>query len=115
MTKDEIRERLVELIGDAPVWKHGSWDEAVLFVANHLIANGVTVQEWIPDAEQTPEVDPETGYRDVAVLTESRKLQIATWDGSNYYIEISKAEDLDDTITHWAYLPPLPELPKEVE
>lgn len=38
-----MRDRLIELIKNAPVWKNGTFDEACEFVADHLIENGVIV------------------------------------------------------------------------
>ena len=48
----DVREKLVDLIIDAKRTDHetGSFTE---YLADHLIANGVTVQEWIP-AEEPP-------------------------------------------------------------
>jgi hypothetical protein len=39
------REKLIDLIENAPVWKSASFHESCTQVADHLIANGVTVQE----------------------------------------------------------------------
>ena len=36
-----MRDRLIELIKNAPVWENGTFDEACEFVADHLIENGV--------------------------------------------------------------------------
>lgn len=38
-----MRDRLTELIKNAPVWKNGTFDEACEFVADYLIKNGVIV------------------------------------------------------------------------
>ena len=51
----DVREKLVELLTNSPQldvldWTTG-WEEA----ANYLIANGVTVQEWIPISEPPKE------------------------------------------------------------
>ena len=48
-----VREKLVELVKRAITdWKHGDVSE---MIADHLIANGVTVQEWINSEEMLPE------------------------------------------------------------
>ena len=39
----DVREKLVELIESARYWGGGTSEE----IADHLIDNGVTVQEWI--------------------------------------------------------------------
>ena len=49
----EVREKLVELIGDCKYW--GSCEE----MADYLIANGVTVQEWISVKDRLPEAETE--------------------------------------------------------
>ena len=51
----DVREKLVELLTNSPQldvldWTTG-WEEA----ANHLIAHGVTVQEWISVDERIPQ------------------------------------------------------------
>ena len=49
----DVREKLVELVKRAITdWKHGDVSE---MIADHLIANGVTVQEWINSDEMLPE------------------------------------------------------------
>ena len=40
-----VKKRLTKLIENAPVWKNASFAEACAQVADHLIANGVTVRE----------------------------------------------------------------------
>lgn len=45
------REKLVELLGDCKWW--GTLDD----MADHLIANGVTFQQWIPVTDRLPEED----------------------------------------------------------
>ena len=49
----EVREKLVELVKSAIIdWEHGDVSE---WIADHLIRNGVTVQEWISVTERLPE------------------------------------------------------------
>ena len=47
----DVRKRLVELIESARYWGSGTSEE----IADHLIANGVTVQEWISVDDRLPE------------------------------------------------------------
>ena len=51
----DVREKLVDLIIDAKRTdpETGSFTE---YLADHLISNGVTVQEWIPVDDELPEV-----------------------------------------------------------
>ena len=46
-----VREKLVELIESARYWGSNTSEE----IADHLISNGVTVQEWIPVNDRLPE------------------------------------------------------------
>ena len=47
----DVREKLVELIESARYWGSGTSEE----IADHLIDNGVTVQEWISVKDRLPE------------------------------------------------------------
>ena len=108
----DIREKLVELIGDC------KWYMPLDDLADHLIANGVTVQEWIPASEPPKEngrynvyiadkvhacVDAVRFYKDgVGSL---HKNVWARYDCEDGYYEVKH-------ITHWM---PLPTPPKKEE
>ena len=47
----DVREKLVELIESARYWGSNTSEE----IADTLLENGVTVQEWIPVTERLPE------------------------------------------------------------
>lgn len=47
----DVMEKLVELIESARYWGCGTSEE----IAENLIANGVTVHEWIPVDERLPQ------------------------------------------------------------
>lgn len=50
----DVREKLVELVKRAITdWKHGDVSE---MIADHLIAHGVKVQEWVSVDDELPEV-----------------------------------------------------------
>ena len=53
----DVREKLVELLQDEnnPVWKWFPNNMAMMQLADYLIANGVTVQEWISVDEKLPQ------------------------------------------------------------
>lgn len=78
-----VREKLVELLGSVscngngeslgscPDRKYGRCGEAanlsycvIQNTANHLIANGVTIQRWIPVTERLPEDDDRLTFYD---------------------------------------------------
>ena len=55
-----VREKLIEILKQAPfegkVLDEWWWEEKIKVIADHLIANGVTVQNWIPITERLPEI-----------------------------------------------------------
>lgn len=113
----DVREKLVELIESARYWGSNTSEE----IADNLLDNGVTVQEWIPVTERLPERDKEVllivhGWEDRLYYTGCLHRQEAerSWLTG---IE-SKASDWEiwgfsysrePIVTHWM---PLPEPPK---
>ena len=103
------REQLIELISQKQVagWKYVVDDYTTTVfnyeIADHLLANGVRVQRWIPVTERLPEEDEnvltyrESGCNVEALLSVSRK----TWENDIFG---------DYPVTHWM---PLPQPPKE--
>ena len=107
----DVREKLVELItefyGCDPVY----YDVDALAIADHLVSNGVTVQEWISVDDKLPPYN-----RDVLVYRPNMAMKILVDSYDGYY-----GEDDDEwhegwarygndihgkpIITHWAYLP----------
>ena len=49
----DVREKLVKLIESARYWGRNTSEE----IADNLLDNGVTVQEWIPVKDKLPEKD----------------------------------------------------------
>lgn len=100
---DNIKEKLVELIAKA---KRSMWGKSGLscelarnmYLAEQLIANGVTIQEWIPVEERLPESE---GF----YLTCRKKEVMVTWYGSGSLWKYIWDHDVD----FWM---PLPEVPK---
>ena len=85
-------------------------------LAEYLVANGVTVQEWIPVEERLPETVPcsaGTAYSEaVNVLTSGRKVLTAIYDGTEFIADAEFWEADGEEITHWTpVLLPLPEPP----
>ena len=119
----DVREKLVELIVNASHECddfYDLWDmrQAVDGIADFLIANGVTVQEWISVNDRLPDVNTnKSGYesKGVIVLIEGRKKSAYRiyeracnrgkivyrwkypWDRISY-----------EHITHWCELPQPP-------
>ena len=90
------RERLIELLNKV---KYFSVERA----AETLLANGVTVQQWIPVTERLPEKNTSViAATDTGIVFQC----LYAYDSWDLW------EDNEVNITHWM---PLPEPPKEVE
>lgn len=106
LTMPNTREKLIELLEDTranAAWHHWGYEES----ADYLIANGVTIQQWIPVTERLPENDQWVlcFMKDKSFGT----FRVFQWnyidwrwnDGNEWYDE--------HDVTHWM---PLPEPPK---
>lgn len=102
------REELFHLVthSNNPAWRRFPNNAEMLRFVDYLLANGVTVQKWIP-AEKPPE-------KEGSYLVCSKTGKVYT---SHYYTEkkcsewyTRKAEWSHPNVTHWM---PLPEPPKE--
>lgn len=89
------REKLIELIGQ--VQYLGGLE---LALADHLLANGVTFQKWIPVSERLPEHGQE-------VIIYTGNIQKPTVLAYQFW---NPKYDTWAHVTHWM---PLPEPPKE--
>ena len=113
----DVREKLVELLtdnlprcGNLPSWDNPlqlSCDEQVQRIADHLIMNGVTVQEWISVDDRLPRIN-------VGVLVYTPRLKnifeaFYKVDGKWEIFSYRGGEILNDEVTHWM---PIPQPPK---
>ena len=102
----DVREKLVDLIIDAKRTdpESGSFTE---YLADHLIANGVTVQEWVSVEDRLPEVG---GY--VVCIAKrnpfSRFMPMVARIGKHGWVE-PMTEQYISEVTHWM---PMPNPPK---
>ena len=100
-----MREKLIELIGTTE-YGNGSLigknfqKGFIEKIADHLIANGVTVQRWIPVTERLPTEEEADDDGFVFAYTIANKKIIARWT------DVCRFSVL---VTHWM---PLPEPPK---
>ena len=109
----DVREKLVELIAETIELYPSEREE----LADGLIANGVTVQEWISVKDRLPEKDENyivtvcdegcsagegIWYSTVVVVAEYYKGSWTWYDGGHEY-------SLDGIVTHWMPMPELPE------
>ncbi len=119
----DVREKLVALLQDAnnPVWSWFLNNMAMMQLADYLIANGVTVQEWISVDDKLPEVvSIQKGYRSTVkksirvlcvCVQKSGKTMVkegyCEWY-NDYQEPRWKIPGTIDEVTHWQYLPQPP-------
>ena len=99
----DVREKLVELIKTSP---REDGCIAIEDIADHLIDNGVTVQEWISVDDELPEVG---GY--VVCIAKrnpfSRFMPMVARIEKNGWLN-PMTEQYISEVTHWMPLPPAP-------
>ena len=108
----DVREKLVEILKQAPfegkVLDEWWWEEKIKRIADHLISNGVTVQEWISVDDKLPDY-----FTSVLVWCPGNKCIYAAYRNAR-----QEWYTFDDTIaghvvvnmvTHWM---PMPQPPK---
>lgn len=106
----EMREKLIELISDAE-WnlkiaeRSYGVDNHCAVIADHLIANGVTVQKWIDVDERLPE---ESGQ--YIVMIKEAKEPTFLWYTTHRAAWEDEYFNAPYAVTHWM---PLPEAPEE--
>ena len=101
----DVREKLVELIAETIELYPSEREE----LADGLIANGVTVQEWISVEDRLPEetVDCIVHYRHAYCDNDGYwAIGFCCYDGEKFLFDPAYK------VTHWM---PMPEPPKEVE
>ena len=110
----DVREKLVELIFDSLCRHVDKSCKLAENIADDLIANGVTVQEWISVKDKLPPYN-----RDVLVYRPNMAMKILVdnyaWhyrdDDDEWYEDwalYGKDTNGNPVVTHWAYLPQLP-------
>ena len=101
----DVREKLVELIIDAKRTdpEEGSSTE---YLADHLIANGVTVQEWISVKDRLPENDQWAlcFMKDKSFGT----FRVFQWNYVDWWWNDGNERCKEKDVTHWMPLPALP-------
>ena len=97
-----VREKLVELIESARYWGSNTSEE----IAENLIKNGVTVQEWISVDDRLPEAG---GY--VVCIAKrnpfSRFMPMVARIEKNGLVNPITEQYISE-VTHWMPLPPAP-------
>lgn len=113
------REKMIELFNEANREFDVVGDPVKPFahaLADYLIANGATMQRWIPVTERLPELTPcnaGTAYSEaVLIWTSGKKAMVGVWDGVDFNCPAGFWDAAGERVTHWM---PLPEPPKEDE
>ena len=113
----DVKEKLVELLVNAIIDSDDNYGfPNTKQVAEHLIANGVTVQEWISVKDRLPEMPPDKiaeGYVQMQVLVWCDKGRQCAWfqvDTKTFYDQPGLFGTEVDGVTHWM---PLPEMPQK--
>ena len=107
----DVREKLIDILKQAPfegkVLDEWWWEEKIKIIADHLIANGVTVQEWISVKDRLPgkNVNCIVHYKHAYCNNDGYwAIGSCFYDGEKFQIGLAYK------VTHWM---PLPEPPKE--
>ena len=104
----DVREKLIELLNEAFFdYNHGKGDGYIpRNFADHLIANGVTVQEWVDVKDRLPE---ESGmYIVTANDGHAQRVSFVQWQKKNRMWNLTGARSYW-RVTHWM---PMPQPPK---
>ena len=104
----DVREKLVELIESARYWGSGTSEE----IADHLIDNGVTVQEWISVDDRLPEesVNCIVHYKHAYCDNDDYwEIGFCCYDGEKFLFGPAYK------VTHWMQMPNPPEMGKMEE
>ena len=114
-----MREKLIELIGTTE-YGNGSLignnfqKGFIKKIADHLIANGVTNQKWIPVTERLPEKDGHYlcnyHFGEYPKMTFTQVLDYYATDIVPHFQHT--LGDGSMKVTHWMEIPQLPEPPK---
>ena len=104
----DVREKLVEILKQAPfegkVLDEWWWEEKIKRIGDHLVSNGVTVQEWISVKDGLPE----SGKESVLIGLRWGEVDIGWCEDGRWRSEFVNEYE-DGEVTHWM---PLPNPPK---
>ena len=109
----DVREKLVELLREAPYNIFGNklgncyFDSCLGLIADHLIMNGVTVQEWISVKDRLPEAGGYAGCIAKRNPFSGFMPMVARIEKNGWVNPIT--EQYISEVTHWM---PIPRPPK---
>ena len=94
----DVREKLMEILEEPCGGLYPACE-----LADYLISNGVTVQEWISVKERLPESEKES----VLIALRWGEVDIGWCEDGRWRSEFVNEYE-DGEVTHWMPLPPLP-------
>ena len=105
----DVREKLVELLTEFYGCDPMYYNVDALAIADHLVSNGVTVQEWISVKDRLPEYSND-GFADAVLVTDGFLQHMAYFVGGEWRFAESGEikEPMWYRITHWMHLPQPP-------
>ena len=110
---EQLAELLTEFYGCDPMY----YNVDALAIADHLVSNGVTVQEWIPVKDRLPEQPPnrvdEQGRSWVTqnidcIVYDGKIVFVAHYSFQNKFFWYSDTLHPLKNITHWMEIPQPP-------
>ena len=106
----DVMEKLVELLTEFYGCDPMYYNVDALAIADHLINNGVTVQDWVSVDDRLPEYSND-GFADAVLVTDGFVQHMAYFVGGEWRFAESGEikEPMWYRITHWM---PLPQPPK---
>ena len=93
----DVMEKLVELLESARYWGSNTSEE----IADNLLENGVTVQEWFSVEDRLPKDD-----EIVTICTEKGFVYAGELIGDTWFLD---NDSWTENVTHWM---PMPQPPK---
>ena len=110
---DQVREQLIKLLGEAhsksteeACFENATYAKQLRTEANYLIANGVTVQEWIPVSN--PPVPVGSYLISVKSYIDGKHIACeGYWDGEKWILLYTDKE-ITPRVTHWRQMPKPP-------
>ena len=102
----DVREKLVELLQDEnnPVWRWFPNNASMMQLADYLVSNGVTMQEWVSVKDGLPK----NGKEGVLIALRWGEVDIGWCEDGRWDSEFVNEYE-DGEVTHWM---PLPQPPK---
>ena len=110
----DVREKLVELLQDEnnPVWIWFPNNMEMMKLADYLISNGVTVQEWISVNDRLPEKDGQYLIFTTKYFTPDHIDEIDHIDGTEISVYSKRFGFLSKNGIHAKYWRDVPQPPK---